>query len=545
MCTISVTPDDQPEARGVQHRPATADVLVARHLELRRSRQLLALLGVLVAIAVSSGSFNSVDTVRRYQVTRWLWAGEPQVITTNDPDFGVYGRGGERFAWYGIGQSLIMLPFDLAGSAGVSVLTNIRDLDDDLRKRVRIGVVAVCLSALTASVAVVAAFELLVCIGFTIVSAKRGAVAFLFCTTFLTYTQTVMENNLIVALTLCAAVLILKGLDVRSKRYFVVAGACMGFNLLVRLTTLLDVSALVLFAVLIIGCHDSRLLHQRATLVRLSITLGATLACFLAIERIYHYIRFEGVTGTYIGLWGKQMRVLNPALPPSFPFTTPFWAGFLGAWVSPLRSVLIYDPLLAVSIVAVVCSWRRLSPCSRAYFAAMSCLLIAYVSFYATYYDWGGTTFWGDRFVVGPVQGLSLLAVPLLSEGLAFSLRRLGPIVLRVAASLALAVQISSVFFSVNLEMGRMISANTFSCILLERWTNIALWASGRTVGAGMPDRFSIPNIFPFVIAAQGQDSLFIPLMVLWLAVLSSVVVVVNLLLRQSTRRPTEVSAAM
>ena len=56
------------------------------------------------------------DTLHRLQTTHWLWTSDPQVPANEYPDFGLHGRGGRLYSWYGIGQSLIMLPPDLLGT---------------------------------------------------------------------------------------------------------------------------------------------------------------------------------------------------------------------------------------------------------------------------------------------------------------------------------------------------------------------------------------------------------------------------------------------
>ncbi len=54
--------------------------------------------------------------MHRLQTTHWLWTSEPQVFPADYPEFGLHGRGGQLYSWYGIGQSLLMLPADVAGT---------------------------------------------------------------------------------------------------------------------------------------------------------------------------------------------------------------------------------------------------------------------------------------------------------------------------------------------------------------------------------------------------------------------------------------------
>src|SRR3977135_1758573 len=71
---------------------------------------LLCLTAGLLAFAVQSGELGTADTMHRLQTTHWIWTSQPQVFPNEYPEFGLHGRGGHLYSWYGIGQSLLMLP---------------------------------------------------------------------------------------------------------------------------------------------------------------------------------------------------------------------------------------------------------------------------------------------------------------------------------------------------------------------------------------------------------------------------------------------------
>jgi hypothetical protein len=79
----------------------------------RRIPVLLVFLTVVVCALVNAGNFGVIDTARRLQVARWMRLGEPPV-TPEDAriGFGLPGRNGVVHAWYGMGQSLLLLPID-------------------------------------------------------------------------------------------------------------------------------------------------------------------------------------------------------------------------------------------------------------------------------------------------------------------------------------------------------------------------------------------------------------------------------------------------
>src|ERR1700744_6573838 len=78
---------------------------------------LLLLITALFTFLIQSGELGTSDTTHRLQVAHSLWTGEPQVFPDDYPEFGVHGRGFRLYAWYGIGQSLLMLLADLISSA--------------------------------------------------------------------------------------------------------------------------------------------------------------------------------------------------------------------------------------------------------------------------------------------------------------------------------------------------------------------------------------------------------------------------------------------
>src|ERR1700758_3160077 len=79
-------------------------------------RLLLCITTALLAIVVQSGELGSADTMHRLQTAHSFWTSEPPVFPNEYPEFGIHGRGGKLYDWYGIGQPLLMLPFDVVGT---------------------------------------------------------------------------------------------------------------------------------------------------------------------------------------------------------------------------------------------------------------------------------------------------------------------------------------------------------------------------------------------------------------------------------------------
>src|SRR6266436_2725407 len=160
---------------------------------------LLCLTTGLLAFVVQSGELGTSDTTHRLQTTHWLWTSEPQVLPNDYPEFGLRGRGGRLYSWYGIGQSLLMLPADLVGT-WIAHWKIFADYGDD--PAVRSIVVSYSTSILVNVLTALVGFRLLRQLRFSVRESVLGVLALLFCTTHLHYTQNMMENNYIMLLTL-------------------------------------------------------------------------------------------------------------------------------------------------------------------------------------------------------------------------------------------------------------------------------------------------------------------------------------------------------
>src|SRR4051795_4881533 len=209
---------------------------------------LLCLSAGLLAFVVQSGELGSADTTFRLQTTHWLWTSQPQVFPNQYPEFGLHGRDGKIYSWYGIGQSLLMFPADLVGTwiAHWHIFSGYED-DPGVRSVVVSYSTNILINVLTALVA----FRFLRQLRFGAKEAIAGVLALLFCTTHLHYTQNMMENNYIMLLTLTGFSYQYEWLRTGSKRALLWGAAALGLNLLTRLTTGLDLIACGIFLVFV------------------------------------------------------------------------------------------------------------------------------------------------------------------------------------------------------------------------------------------------------------------------------------------------------
>ena len=478
---------------------------------------LLGLAAGLIAFVVQSGDVDSADTARRLQTTHSFWTSAPPVLAGDYPEFGLRGRGGKIYAWYGIGQSLLMLPADMVGTAlaKLPIFAEYNGNDPSVRNIVVSYSTNILLNVLTALVC----FRFLTLLKFTMQEAVAGVLALLVCTTHLHYTQNMMENNYILFLTLAGCSYQYEWLLTGARRALAIGSAAFGLNLLTRLTVAMDVfaGAMFLLLVLVFRREGGKALWTRLrTYAEVALPIYAV---FLLIDRTYQYYRFGSFLNTYVTVFGEQQRMLNPSLPANYPFETPFHVGFLGALFAPEKSIFLFDPLLILTVLIVVVGWKRFAPEIKAFLVTGFFLLLIYVSFYARYTVWSGDSAWGDRYVASAAQFVAFISVPLLlrhREQLGGMLWRMGLGLIAVSA----AVQLASVAFWLSLELYQMTTLGHPTFVVWLRFKNIVAFALGKMDAWGLTndDMTTDPwdyvhittwNFLPFVLRRVGEAPLW------------------------------------
>jgi len=489
----------------------------------------------LAALLIQSGELGTSDTTHRLQATHSFWTSEPPVDANDYPEFGIHGRNGKLYGWYGIGQSLLMLPADIAGTyaENLSVFNNY-----DADPAVRSIVVSYSTNILVCLLALLVCWRLLRLFDFTINQKIAGVLALLFCTTFLHYTQNMMENNYILLLTLTGLAFQYEWLKTGSKRALLIGSLALGANLLTRLTTVMDLLAVLLFLVLTAWLTGIRGAARRAGLSHYARIALPVFAAFFVMDRAYQYYRFGSFTNTYIQLFGREQRLLNPALPAAYPFETPFHVGFLGPLITPEKSIFLFDPLLVLTAILAIAAWKRFRSDIRAYLIASVALIFGYICFYAKFTDWSGDFAWGDRYVSTAAQMAAFISVPLLMRHRADVSRFVWRIGITLVAASAI-VQISSIMFWCPLEIYQMETLGHPTFVIALRINNILAFSLGKMNQWGLNNdamkqdpwdyaHITTFNFLPFLLARVGKAAAWLveALTVLWFAALASLIAV-------------------
>ncbi len=482
-----------------------------------RPLSLLLLVTALFTFLIQSGELGTADTTHRLQVSHSFWTDEPQVFPNEYPEFGLHGREGRLYAWYGIGQSVLMLPADLVGSAisHLPIWSAYARSDED--PTIRSIVVSISTNVLISVLTALAAFRLLGMLGFSTRESVWGTLALLLATTHLHYSQNMAENNYIFLLTITGFALQYKWLTTGDRRALVWGSMALGLNLLTRITTALDVvgaGCFVLLAALFArrdGYFTTRASSGTANAgvadampdgrsVRTYLMTALPIyGVFVVLDRVYQFVRFGSWTNTYVDVFAREQMQMNPTLPANFPFNGGWFrggidSGVVGPFFAPAKSVFLFDPMFLLALLVTFLLWKRLTPAVRAFFVAGLMLLAAYVAFYARYNWWAGDFAWGDRYISSAVELNTLLAIPLLLRYREVLGRKIWALGLAITGA-SVAIQCASLAFWLPLEIYQMDVLGRHTLVVFLRFKNIAAFALGKRAAWGLntPTMFADP----------------------------------------------------
>ena len=476
-------------------------------------RLFIFLLAWLTGLLVQSGDLGS-DTSRRLQVAHSFWTNEPEVLKSDTGDFGIPGRGGTPHAWYGIGQSAVMVPADVLATVVA------RRLPEAMHLRVREVIVELIVFPLLAALGALLSFMIAVELGTTTRAALFCTLGFIFCTSFLPYTQINQENSLLFVTTTLGIYSGLRWLRTGGIGALATLSAALGLGLTVRATAIVDFVAIGLFVLIV------RMRSEASSSTIRQHVLGLLLACAVGmllgggIDRIYHWVRFGSLTTNYIALYGEWAKARDATLPASYPFSTPFWVGLSGALIKPDRSVLVFDPvLLSIPFIGLTIKSEPSNKARTLLVCSMG-MLVAHAVFYARYYDWFGGACWGDRFCANDAALASFVALVLAALNwplLSAARRRL--VCLTIAA--ASLVQLVSVPLWYVVEEDQMAKSPGTAPQLVWRLMNLKSYILGSLPAElnriGMTAHSSRLNFLPFAASEHVPARVAQALLVVWL----------------------------
>lgn len=325
--------------------------------------------------------------------------------------------------------------------------------------------------------------------------------------------------------------------------YRLIACAALGVGLWFRLPSIALIGLILLLGIVfeLVSLADAPA-RRRALLRWIAagvIGAGPLLAAFAW----FNWVRFGSPLET------GYAAVMRDRLGVDGLFDTPLWFGLTGMLISPGKGIFVFNPILLLAIPGGWLLWRR----DRRLALVIAAVFAVSVLLHARHSTWAGDLTWGSRYLVSQLGLLTLALLPLLpasgTKPRRWSSRSRRGAVFVGLLSLSVVIQASSVVYNYGLEFfqdrrqGLIPDGYIWrpaESQLVRRCQNLYLHAIGRPNYTSIPPEIVRPELhhlvttpeqverlhalhfFPFkALAVTGSRPLFAVLLVLWLTLLT------------------------
>jgi hypothetical protein len=388
------------------------------------------------------------DTELRWSVSRQMVRGlgfslEDSISTQNY----AVGIGGKRYALYGLGQSLCLLPFAELGL----VLEKTMLVGADVADLVAQFLASVIIFPAAGAVCVWVFYHLVLALDYNKRVAIGTAAVLGGCTMYLHYSVNTQEQSQIALLLVLAVLFMTRYYQRRRSVYIWLFCVTLGMCILFRPSSVPEV--LVICLAMVVGELSVR------TKVSLSRRLSRWLAAgilgfgsFVVVAAWYNYIRFGSVFETGYAL-STPTSLGGHSLFESSPLPT------LAAMLfSPGKSIFLYNPVLLLSVSCVWGFYRR----HRIVALAVLLAIVVNFVFHSFFTAWAGDYAWSVRYQVPVLPFLVLPMAHLFNSNLKAFTRKLVVLLIMISAL----IQLASVVYNFNLEYVQ----NPNHCVIPDEW---------------------------------------------------------------------------
>ncbi len=350
-----------------------------------KKRWLVFLFFLSVYLFTGQGSIQSADGKIMYLLTQSMVEDQSMSFTERVSQGDAEG---EKFSKYGIGMSLLAVPFYIAGKALSAVLPVPSSY-----------ATLFCVSMINALITALSCL-LLYCFGcerfgFSHRTSVLLALGYGLTTIAWFYSEDFMSEPATSWFMLSAVYVLTQDDGVQNKRTLLLAGGLLGLALTCRLATLVAVPGFLIYLALARGKVQ---LFNIKDFVSDAVRFLLPIAGVICLIFLYNYVRFQDFFET-----GYEKG-----------FGTGGWTGFIGILFSPGKSVFLYNPLLLIGCLA----WPVFFKNNRKMSLLFGWIVLIHLVLFSFWHSWYGGSGWGPR--------LMLVVFPYLILPVGFLLERPG-----------------------------------------------------------------------------------------------------------------------
>ena len=381
----------------------------------------ITLIALLWLIFINPGSITNPDTIRRSHMAHaWLTQTE-EAIPQDELVIHVNNR---NYVPYDLGQSMLMLPGDWLGAK----LSQILNLTNEYESRqLREAVISFLIFLPINLLVVLTSFKLLLSFGYYEKIAGLSSIVFLLGTTVLFYASYHQQNNQILLCILASYQTAFAYVMQRKKRLAIASGMALGIAFLIRITSILYVVSVLTF---LIGCLSNVRTKLLINSLKSTFFLMTGFIPFVILERVLTYYRYNSWTATstslHLQIYAKASNLAdsnaivrgdNSSLSFLNLLTKVKLEGLLAPFISPEKSIFIYDPLLLPCLIVGFLCWRFLSSYIKWYLIAGIVGFALHLYIYSWNVNWVEHMAWGVRYHLTSVHLILIPLIPLIIRG--------------------------------------------------------------------------------------------------------------------------------
>jgi hypothetical protein len=191
------------------------------------------------------------------------------------------------------------------------------------------------------------------------------------------YSKSLMSEATLNVALLGGAYAVVSYVSTLRRRWLVVSGACLGFAIITKITSIVTISVFVVYVLLTI--------RSRKTIYDFLIFFAPPVLVSAGILFWYNSIRYGN---PWLFGYGQGLDSLG--------FSTPLYVGLWGLIASPGKSYFLYTPISVLGLTSAWCFFRKRRPEALMFLG----VILTVTVLHARWWSWAGDWAWGPRFLL-------------------------------------------------------------------------------------------------------------------------------------------------